>query len=105
MFEHNGIRVFGAGRNSPPAVIVREPTGRNRCNSDTDSIVWMREGVYSIIVMLFFVMRAPWKTVSKRVSFQKGVFFMSHNTTPARTARVKKLVTLAMLTAVTYVVR
>ena len=29
---------------------------------------------------------------------------MSHNTTPARTARVKKLVTLAMLTAVTYVV-
>ena len=29
---------------------------------------------------------------------------MSHNTTPARTARLKKLVTLAMLTAVTYVV-
>ena len=29
---------------------------------------------------------------------------MSHNTTPARTARVKKLVTLSMLTAVTYVV-
>ncbi len=29
---------------------------------------------------------------------------MSHNTTPAKTARLKKLVTLAMLTAVTYVV-
>ena len=26
----------------------------NRCNSDTDSIVWMREGVYGIFVMLFF---------------------------------------------------
>ena len=26
----------------------------NRCESDTDSIVWMREGVYGIVTMLFF---------------------------------------------------
>ena len=26
----------------------------NRCDSGTDSIVWMREGVYGIFVMLFF---------------------------------------------------
>ena len=26
----------------------------NRCDSDTDSIVWMREGVYGIVTMLFF---------------------------------------------------
>ena len=26
----------------------------NRCDPGTDSIVWMREGVYSIFVMLFF---------------------------------------------------
>ena len=25
-----------------------------RCNSGTDSIVWMREGVYGIVTMLFF---------------------------------------------------
>lgn len=35
--ENNRIAVFGAGRNSPPAVIV-----------------WMREGVYGIVTMLFF---------------------------------------------------
>ena len=27
---------------------------RNRRDSGTDSIVWMREGVYGIFVMLFF---------------------------------------------------
>ena len=27
---------------------------RNRRNSGTDSIVWMREGVYGIVTMLFF---------------------------------------------------
>ena len=26
----------------------------NRCDPGTDSIVWMREGVYGIFVMLFF---------------------------------------------------
>ena len=26
----------------------------NRCDSGTDSIVWMREGVYGIVTMLFF---------------------------------------------------
>ena len=35
--ENNRIAVFGAGR-----------------NSGTDSIVWMREGVYGIVTMLFF---------------------------------------------------
>ena len=29
-------------------------TWLNRCDSGTDSIVWMREGVYGIFVMLFF---------------------------------------------------
>ena len=26
----------------------------NRCDPGTDSIVWMREGVYGIVTMLFF---------------------------------------------------
>lgn len=29
-------------------------TWLNRCDSGTDSIVWMREGVYGIVTMLFF---------------------------------------------------
>ena len=29
-------------------------TWLNRCDPGTDSIVWMREGVYGIFVMLFF---------------------------------------------------
>ena len=43
----NRIIVFRAGCKSPPEVIVLErPSGRrNRCDSGTDSIVWMEEDV------------------------------------------------------------
>ena len=46
----------------------------NRCDSGTDSIVWMREGVYGIFVMLFFdayTLEGNFPGVYHR----KGVFF------------------------------
>ncbi len=43
MIIHDVI-IFGVGRNSLPAVKVREPLRRPiRCNSETDSKVWMIE--------------------------------------------------------------
>ena len=40
-------KIFRAGCDSPPAVKVREPHGwPNRCNSDTDSKVWMGGDTY-----------------------------------------------------------
>ena len=38
----------------PTGGTAHEPQGMIRCDSEADSIVWMREGVYGIFVMLFF---------------------------------------------------
>ena len=53
----------------------REPQRMNRCDSGTDSIVWMREGVYGIFVMLFFDAYTL-EGNFPGVYHQEGVFFL-----------------------------
>ena len=59
-----------------PAEFWAEANGfgrRNRCDSGTDSIVWMREGVYGIL-RCSFLMRTPWKAISGCLSSKRSVF-------------------------------
>ena len=64
MIIHDVI-IFGVGCNSLPAVKVREPLRRPiRCDSETDSKVWMREDTHiadfpmppQIVLRIFYFM-------------------------------------------------
>ncbi len=58
--------IFRAGRKSPPAVKSASAAAPNRCNSDTDSIVWMEEDaiigvLYALGVFSEHIFIARWQ--------------------------------------------
>ena len=57
--------IFRAGRNSPPAVKSASAQAQIRCNSGTDSIVWMEEDTQWDNIAFIFT---PWV-------YTRGVFF------------------------------
>ena len=71
-------------------------TWLNRCDSGTDSIVWMREGVYGIL-RCSFLMRTPWKAIFRVFIIKKECFFMTQK---QKTHRIAVAALLAAVAAV-----
>jgi len=101
--EHNWIiclrggAKFPTGGDSPRASLT---ASRNRRNSGTDSIVWMREGVYGIFVMLFFdACTLGDKRFQGCYTIEKESFFMTQH------QKTHRLAVAAMLTAVAAVLQ
>ena len=101
--EHNWIiclrggAKFPTGGDSPRASLT---ASRNRRNSGTDSIVWMREGVYGIFVMLFFdACTLGDKRFQECYTIEKESFFMTQH------QKTHRLAVAAMLTAVAAVLQ
>ena len=101
--EHNWIiclrggAKFPTGGDSPRASLT---ASRNRRNSGTDSIVWMREGVYGIFVMLFFdACTLGDKRFQGCYTIERESFFMTQH------QKTHRLAVAAMLTAVAAVLQ